>query len=137
MPKKFQQLNSITALVIIILLFSGFDGCANKTGNGGFMIITSKEAKKLIDSEKDYTILDVRTIGEYDEGHIKDAVLIPLNELIRRAESKLPDKSRLILVYCRSGVRSKQASKTLADMGYTNIKDFGGIIDWPYEVTTD
>lgn len=101
------------------------------------MVITSKEAKNLIDNEKDYTILDVRTKEEFDEGHIKDAVLIPLDELKKDAEAKLTDKEKLILVYCRSGVRSREASQTLADMGYTNIKDFGGIISWPYEVTKE
>ena len=90
-------------------------------------------AKKIMDTESDYVILDVRTQEEYDEGHIKNAILIPDYEIADRAESELTDKEQLILVYCRSGRRSKNAAKQLSDMGYSNVKEFGGIIDWPYE----
>lgn len=94
--------------------------------------ITPEEAKRLMESEKDYIILDVRTQEEYDEAHIEGAILIPDYEIGEKAESILKDKEQLILVYCRSGRRSKLASDKLAAMGYTNIKEFGGIIDWPY-----
>ena len=94
--------------------------------------ITPQEAKSLMDSEKDYVILDVREQSEFDEGHIENAILIPYTEIENRAESELPDKNELILVYCRSGRRSKIAAQALADMGYSNVKEFGGIIDWPY-----
>ena len=97
------------------------------------MNITAQEAKEIMDTESNYVILDVRTQEEYDEGHIKDAILIPDYEIADRAESELNDKEQLILVYCRSGRRSKNAAKQLSDMGYTNVKEFGGIIDWPYE----
>ena len=96
--------------------------------------ITPQEAKSIMDSEKDFVILDTREQYEFDEGHIKNAILIPYTEIEARAENELPNKDQLILVYCRSGRRSKIAAQSLADMGYTNVKEFGGIIDWPYEV---
>ena len=76
----------------------------------------------------------MRTQEEYDEGHIPGAILIPNTEIETRAEAALPDKDQLILVYCRSGRRSKLAAEALAELGYTNIKEFGGILDWPYAV---
>ena len=85
-------------------------------------------------TEKDYIIIDARTESEYAEGHIEGAILIPEYEIARRAENELPDKDALILVYCRSGRRSKIASEELVKLGYTNVKEFGGIIDWPYEI---
>ena len=87
-----------------------------------------------MDSEQDYVILDVRTEGEYAEGHIPGATLLPLNDVASKAESVLTDKDQLILVYCRSGNRSKQAAKTLVSLGYTNVVDFGGISSWPYDI---
>ena len=97
------------------------------------MNITPEEAKQLMDTQQDYVILDVRTRQEYEEKHIPGAILIPDSEIGERAEQALPDKNQLILVYCRSGRRSKLASEKLAQLGYTNIREFGGIIDWPYE----
>ena len=98
------------------------------------MNITAQEAKKIMDSQEGYIILDVRTQEEYDEGHIPGAIVISHEEIKEKAEEVLPDKDQLILVYCRSGRRSKIAAEALAALGYTNIKEFGGIIDWPYEV---
>lgn len=98
------------------------------------MNITAEEAKEIMDSEEGYIILDVRTQEEYDAGHIPGAMLIPNTEIEARAEEELPDKDQLILVYCRSGRRSKLAAEILVALGYTNIKEFGGIIDWSYEV---
>lgn len=83
---------------------------------------------------EDVIILDVRTQAEFDEGHIPDALLLPNTDITQRAEEVLPDKDRTILVYCRSGRRSELAAKDLIQMGYTNVYDFGGIIDWPGEV---
>ena len=97
------------------------------------MNITAEEAKKLMDSESSYVILDVRTEQEYAEGHIPGAILIPDYEISEKAESVLTDKDQLILVYCRSGRRSKNAASLLEEMGYTRIREFGGILDWPYE----
>ena len=98
------------------------------------MNITAQEAKMVMDSRTGYIILDVRTQQEYEEGHIPGAILIPDSEIRDRAEAELPDKDQLILVYCRSGRRSKLAAEALVELGYTNIMEFGGIIDWPYEV---
>jgi len=99
--------------------------------------ISAEDAKKLMDTESDFIIVDARTTEEFAEGHIPDAVLIPEYEIADRAPSELPDKDRLILVYCRSGRRSKIASAALVELGYTNVKEFGGILDWPYDVVTD
>ena len=98
------------------------------------MNITAQQAKKMMDDLDGYIILDTRTQEEYDEGHIPGAILIPYDEILEKAENVLTDKSQLILVYCRSGRRSKLAAEDLVKLGYTNIKEFGGIIDWPYEV---
>lgn len=87
-----------------------------------------------MDSGEEHVILDVREQDEFDAGHISGALLLPYTEIDNEAESKLPDKDKLILVYCRSGRRSKIAAEALIKLGYTNIKEFGGIIDWPYEV---
>ena len=95
--------------------------------------ITPVEAKEIIDSGIDHIILDVREQEEFDEGHIPGAILIPYTEIESKAEEMLSDKDALILVYCRSGRRSKIASESLAKLGYLNVKEFGGIIDWPYE----
>ena len=99
--------------------------------------ISAEDAKKLMDTASDYIIVDARTTEEFAEGHIPNAILIPEYEIADRAPSELPDKDRLILVYCRSGRRSKIASAALVELGYTNVKEFGGIIDWPYDVVTD
>ena len=96
--------------------------------------ITAEAAKKIMDSGVKYTLLDVREQDEYDEGHIPGAILIPYTEIDAKAEEVLKDKDALILVYCRSGRRSKIAAESLANLGYSNIVEFGGIIDWPYEV---
>ena len=98
------------------------------------MNITAQEAKTLMDSESGYVILDTRTQEEYDEGHIPGAILIPYDQVTAEAERILTDKDQLILVYCRSGRRSKLAAEDLVKLGYTNIREFGGILDWPYEV---
>ena len=96
--------------------------------------ITAEEAKKIIDSGEEHIILDTREQDEFDEGHIPGAILIPYTEIENKAEAMLPDKDKLILVYCRSGRRSKIAAESLSKLGYTNIKEFGGIIDWTYEI---
>ncbi len=98
-----------------------------------YISVSGKEAKQIMEKEKNYIILDVRTQEEFDAGHIPGAVLIPDYEIQQRAEKELTDKNQLILVYCRSGRRSKLASQALADMGYTNVVEFGGINDWEYE----
>ena len=99
-----------------------------------YMNITAQEAKEIMDSQEGYVILDVRTQEEFDQGHIPGAILIPDYEIEEKAEKVLKDKDQLILVYCRSGRRSKLAAEALVALGYTNIREFGGIIDWPYEI---
>lgn len=96
--------------------------------------IDAEAAKKIMDSESDIIILDVRTQEEYDSGHIQGALLLPYDQIEQKAAEALPDKDKKILVYCRSGNRSNTASNTLSKLGYTQIYDFGGIIDWPYDV---
>lgn len=95
--------------------------------------ISAEEAKERID-EGNVIILDVRTQTEYDDGHIRDAVLIPDSEIKDKAVTVLPDKNATILVYCRTGRRSALAANELVRMGYTGVYDFGGIVDWPYEI---
>lgn len=98
------------------------------------MVITAEEAKAIMDSQEDYILLDVREQKEYEAGHIEGAVLIPYGSIGELAENALPDRDRTILVYCRSGRRSAIAAEELAKLGYTDVRDFGGIIDWPYDV---
>ena len=124
----------IISLILALLLLSG---CGAGAEELQYQQITQDEALSLMESESDYIILDVRTPGEYAEGHIKGAINIP-NETIGGAEiPELPNKDQLILVYCRSGNRSKQASQKLADLGYTMIKEFGGINSWQGEIVID
>ena len=103
-------------------------------GADGYVQISQDEAKRIMDTEVGYVIVDARTESEYAEGHIKGAILIPEYEVAEKAESLIEDKSTLILVYCRSGRRSKIAAEELVKLGYTNVKEFGGIIDWKYEI---
>ena len=121
----------------ISLLLSAilFAGCApTQSQAGSFRQITSDEAMTIIEKEKGYIILDVRRPDEYAEGHIPNAINVP-NETIGTSEiSELPNKKQLILVYCRSGRRSKQAAEKLVALGYTNIVEFGGILDWKGEI---
>ena len=107
---------------------------AEKGEKATYEQITPQEAKEIMDSGEEHIILDTREQDEFDEGHIKGAILIPYTEIENKAEEMLPDKNAQILVYCRSGRRSKIASESLAKLGYTNVKEFGGIIDWPYDV---
>ena len=113
-------------------------GCAAPVDSeASYQQISMDEAIAIMESESDYMILDVRTPEEFADQHIPDAINIP-NETIGTEEiPELPDKDQLILVYCRSGNRSKQASDKLANLGYTNIVEFGGINDWPRETVSD
>ncbi len=96
--------------------------------------ISHAEAKKMIDSISDIIILDVRTEEEKADGYIDGSILIPNDEINEKAESVIKDKHSLILVYCRSGRRSREACFKLLNMGYDNVYDFGGIMDWPFEI---
>ena len=124
-------------LIIFLLLMLALSACgqAKENDQGAvYMNITAEEAKQIMDTEEGCIILDVREQEEYDAGHIPGAILIPYTQMGEKANDMLPDKDQLILVYCRSGRRSKIAAEALVELGYTNIKEFGGIIDWPYEV---
>ena len=129
-----KRLSVILILIITCtaILYGCTSGGENKMKNS-YEQITPAEAKEIMDDRDGYVILDVRTQEEYDEAHIDGAILIPDYEIADKAESVLKDKEQLILVYCRSGRRSKLAAEELVKLGYTNIKEFGGIIDWPYE----
>ena len=125
-------------LIIILLLMLALSACgqAKENDQGAvYMNITAEEAKQIMDTEEGCIILDVREQEEYDAGHIPGAILIPYTQMGEKANDMLPDKDQLILVYCRSGRRSKIAAEALVELGYTNIREFGGIIDWPYDVT--
>ncbi len=128
------------AMALISLLFAVMLVACSPEGSGnrkdGYMQITPEQAKELMDTETNYIILDVRTQEEYDAGHIPGAILIPDYEITAQAETTLPDKEQLILVYCRSGRRSLNAAEALAALGYTNVKEFGGILNWPYETVS-
>ena len=136
MMKKYMNLFLIVFVIFVLA------GCSNnKTNNtenleskkNSYTQISMEEAVKMMEEESDYIILDVRRPDEYAEKHIPNAINVP-NETIGKDEiSELPNKEQLILVYCRSGNRSKQASEKLVKLGYTNIYEFGGINDWTGE----
>ena len=120
----------ITALLLV--------GCAAPAEREvSYRQITMDEAVAMMEEEEGYIILDVRTAAEFDEKHIPGAINIPNEAIGIDAIPELPDKDQLILVYCRSGNRSKQASEKLVKLGYTNVVEFGGIIDWPGETETN
>ena len=124
-------------LFILLLAAAIFAACGQTekiVKESVYMNITAEEAKVLMESETGYIILDVREQDEYDAGHIPGAILIPYTRIEEEASEKLTDKDQLILVYCRSGRRSKIAADALVEIGYTNIREFGGILDWPYEI---
>lgn len=127
----------VIAVSAALMLISLLVGCKVDHHKNAYEQITPAEAKALMDSEDGYVILDVRTPEEFAEGHIEGAILIPDYEIGEKAESILTDKDQLILVYCRSGRRSKNAANELATLGYTNIYEFGGINDWEYGTVTD
>lgn len=131
-----KEVTTVKKLILILLALQLLTGCGQNKENtqeAAYMNITAQQAKELMDTREDYVILDTRTQEEYEELHIPGAILIPYDEILQKAEGVLTDKDQLILVYCRSGRRSKLAAEDLVKLGYTNIREFGGIIDWPYE----
>lgn len=127
MKKLLSAFLSVLALV----------GCAAPAETKGYRQITMEEAIAMMEEESGYIILDVRTAEEFAQKHIPGAMNIP-NEVIGAGPiAELPDENQLILVYCRSGNRSKQASEKLVRLGYTNVVEFGGIIAWPGETVTE
>ena len=126
---------AIPVLLVLALVLTGVTNFAPK--NAGYRQVTTEEAVNIMQTEENYVILDVRTAQEFASGHIPGAVLLP-NETIGTEDIPLlPDKDQLILVYCRSGNRSKQAAEKLAQLGYTNIVEFGGINSWTGKIVTE
>ena len=120
-------------LLISLLLLTG---CGGNTADGAYQQITQEDAKEMMDTQE-VIILDVREQAEYDSGHIPGAVLLPVGTIDETTAAEvIPEKDSKVLVYCRSGNRSKTASAALADLGYTNVYEFGGINTWPYDTQT-
>lgn len=130
---------TVMLLPLVILLF--LTGCAQKLDGDDMMrsytLISQDTAKEMMARDDGHIILDVRRQDEYDAGHIPGAILIPNESIGTERPEELPDPDQIILIYCRSGNRSKQAAQKLFDMGYTNIYEFGGIIDWTGEIVTE
>jgi rhodanese-related sulfurtransferase len=123
---------AIIFFTIIVLL----SGCAQPSGSStaSYKQITQEEAKEMMAKDDGHIIVDVRRQDEYDEGHIPGALLIPNESITDKKPEELPDLNQIVLVYCRSGRRSKEASQKLADIGYTNVYEFGGINTWTGEI---
>ena len=131
-----QIMKKLIPILLSALMITGCAGTSNNQRNT-YRSITMDEAVNMMAQETGYIILDVRRPDEYAAGHIPGAINVA-NESIGMTEiSELPDKDQLIMVYCRSGRRSKEASEKLVKLGYTNIVEFGGILDWKGEITTD
>ena len=127
-------MKKIKRLISVILSALLLTACTAQGNSLGYKQITVSEAAKMMEEEKNYIILDVRRADEFAEGHIPGAINVA-NESIGTEEiPELPDKAQLILVYCRSGRRSKEAAEKLVKLGYTNIVEFGGILDWTGEI---
>lgn len=120
-------------IILVLLSLLLLAGCGGGEKETAYQQISQEEAKEMMDTQ-DVVILDVREQDEYDSGHIPDAVLLPVGTIDEDAAAAvIPEKDSTVLVYCRSGNRSKTASSALAELGYTNIYEFGGIKTWPYE----
>ena len=141
MPYKFQNLLVLRISPLIVLVLCFLSACTGNSSRSGkditnqsnYQKISAETAYQMMQKSSGYIILDVRTDEEFRESHIAGAILIPNTEIAKQAVSELPDKNSMIFVYCRSGVRSASAAKTLVRQGYTQVYDIGGIINWPYE----
>ena len=123
----------VSLFFVLVTLLTGC-GTVGTSEESGYTHISQEEAKEMMDAQ-DLLILDVREQEEYDSGHIPDALLLPVGTITEETAAEvIPEKDTTVLVYCRSGNRSKTAAKTLAELGYSNIYEFGGITTWPYEV---
>jgi len=106
----------------------------DKVSKAIYRKITPEEVKNMQTKKESFVLVDVRTQEEFDEGHISGATLVPSDEITEAANEKFPDKDAKIVVYCRSGGRSQMVANQMIEMGYKNVYDLGGIIDWPYDV---
>ena len=129
-----KQMKRVLLLILSVVML--LSGCAltNSSPSASYTQITQEEAKEMMKKDDGHIIIDVRRQDEYDEGHIPSAVLIPNESITDKQPEELPELDRIILVYCRSGRRSKEASQKLADIGYTNVYEFGGINTWTGEI---
>ena len=128
-------------LTAILLLLSGCSSGGQVMDGDvtvyGYTQISQEQAREMMAQDDGHVIVDVRRQDEYDAGHIRGAILIPNESIGTEKPEELPDLDQIILIYCRSGNRSKQAAQKLGDMGYTNIYEFGGINTWTGEIVTD
>ena len=132
----------IILILFILVLLAGCSIFKDQIMDGDGMVnsfyhISQEEAKTMMEADDGHVIVDVRRQDEYDEGHIPGAICIPNESIVDIQPSELPDLNQVILVYCRSGRRSKEAAQKLFDMGYTRVYEFGGIIDWTGEVVKE
>ena len=133
-------------LLALCLLAGVLAGCAGSPGDtpgtgdgagtGKYTVISAQKAKQMMDQADSFVLVDVRTEAEYRAQRIPGAILIPDTQIVAQAPSQLPDKSALIFVYCRSGVRAKASATSLATLGYSNVYDMGGILNWPYDTVS-
>ena len=137
-------MKTVILIITVIPMLALVGGCAPRgqvmDGDGmvnSYHQISQDEAKELMEADNGSIILDVRRYEEYNEGHIPGAICIPNEEIADTIPEELPDLNQIILIYCRSGRRSKEAAQKLFDMGYTNIYEFGGIIDWIGEIVKE
>lgn len=134
------------AVALLLLSLVPLSGCAKSGAGTGeaqptpteapapvYQKISAEDAYRRMREDAPYILVDVRTQAEFDTGYIEGAILLPDYEIEKKAKELLPDPDAVILLYCRSGRRSAEAAQKLLDLGYTNVYDFGGIIDWPYE----
>jgi len=128
----------LVSCVVCVLIAATFlyIGCREQSTRTEYIKITPQEAQYMIAGSDDVIILDVRTQEEFEQGHIPDAVLLPVSEIVQRADTIIADKNAIILVYCRSGGRSETAARGLIAMGYTRVYDFGGIMDWHGDIVS-
>ena len=129
---KKRRLLSVIAALVFLLALSGC-GAAEKEGSV-YMNINAEKAKEMMDGLEKFVLLDARSEEEFSEGHIPGAIVIPHEEVSERAEAEIPEKDVPVFVYCRSGRRSKIAAEALVALGYSEVYEFGGIIDWTYEI---
>ena len=127
--------------VILLMICLICSGCGESPGvdsgvSGEYQKISAQQAKDIMDGDDPYILLDVRTAEEFNSQHIEGAVNIPVDEIGQSISAEIPDKDTLVLVYCRSGGRSASATQEMSRMGYTNVYDFGGIINWPFDTVS-